>query len=285
MGAQSGASFNMKFLSGGTLALTSSAGMTISTTGTTSDISVTSGKDLSITAGAVNVVASSGLSVTGGLTVRNVGLNIVTGGLTITAGGLNIAAGGMTLTTGGMTISNSGLFVSGGLTVVGGNIHYANSVMASDRRLKTNVVPLQNSLYKVSKIRGVYFNWAEDSKTGKKLDDKRRHLGVIAQEVRDIIPEAVSGIEDDQFYGVAYTELIPLLLDAVRELDEKVQSQASQAPHATSLGDTKVLMQSIQSILRRVEALEKSQLSRESILKRMDTMEKELNLLKKLAKV
>ncbi|CAN0423465.1 unnamed protein product [Ectocarpus fasciculatus] len=158
------------------------------------------------------------------------------------------------------------MYINGDLTVTG-DIVYQGSVKAdttpSDRRLKTNIVPLQNSLEKVSKIRGVYFSWAEDESIGSKLNDGHRHVGVIAQEVRDVLPEIVRDIEDGQYFGVQYSELIPLVLDAVRELDEKVSDISS---HDNTIAEFK---NNIESLLVRVTVLENSVLE----LKRMGRKE------------
>lgn len=161
-----------------------------------------------------------------------------------------------------MTIYNGGLYVSGGMTVLG-DISFGSAITAttaSDRRLKTNVIPLKNSLDKVSKIRGVYFSWAEDGAVGKKLSDGHRHVGVIAQEVKDVLPEVVREIEGGQYLGVQYNELIPLLLDAVRELDEKVNRNGVEPAQ-----DILVLRRQLQSLFLRVDVLEKelSMLKRE----------------------
>lgn len=185
----------------------------------------------------------------------------------IAPGGSEFGTGGLLVSADGLTISAGGLYVNGDITVTG-DVIYSGSITAttttpSDRRLKADIVPLENSLEKVSKIRGVYFSWAEDEEVGMKLSDGHRHVGVIAQEVRDVLPEVVREIEDGQYFGVQYSELIPLVLDAVRELDEKVNG-------IKIYDDTVIEFQStLESILERVAALEKNVLE----LKKMATEE------------
>jgi hypothetical protein len=88
---------------------------------------------------------------------------------------------------------------------------------------------LKNSLFKVSKIRGVYYRWAnnEMNGVGNGVDgsaggfESPRYLGVIAQDVQSVYPEATGPVHDGQFLGVKYSDLIPVLIEAIRELDER----------------------------------------------------------------
>jgi hypothetical protein len=86
----------------------------------------------------------------------------------------------------------------------------------SDAREKANVEPLSDALEKVLRLRGVSFEWAD-----KESRDRARHLGLIAQEVRPILPEVVSGgineMGEEEPYDLHYDGLIPLLLEAVKE--------------------------------------------------------------------
>jgi hypothetical protein len=54
----------------------------------------------------------------------------------------------------------------------------------------------------------------------------RRNLGFIAQEVKDVIPEAVITPEDpeEQFYGLEHTALIPVLTKALQEAVAKIET-------------------------------------------------------------
>ncbi len=108
------------------------------------------------------------------------------------------------------TSSTYGLYVTGAI--------YATSdiVAYSDRRSKENIVTIDNALDKVSKIRGVYY-------TPKEGDDKSRKVGVIAQELNEILPEAVTYAEDVDQYGVDYGKITGLLIEAVKELQAKVK--------------------------------------------------------------
>ena len=102
------------------------------------------------------------------------------------------------------------------LYVTGAIYSTADIVAYSDRRSKENIVTIDNALDKVSKIRGVYY-------TPKEGDDKSRKVGVIAQELNEILPEAVTYAEDVDKYGVDYGKITGLLIEAVKELQAKVK--------------------------------------------------------------
>ena len=80
----------------------------------------------------------------------------------------------------------------------------------SDINLKTNIHSIDNALDKILQIRGVNFNWKETKKSS---------IGVIAQEVEDIIPEVVSG---DETKMVNYNALIGVLIEAIKELKSEI---------------------------------------------------------------
>lgn len=88
------------------------------------------------------------------------------------------------------------------------------SSCASDVRLKTNIRQLANVLERVDKIRGVSFNWNEVSKDPV---DPTVNIGVIAQEVETVFPEAVTN-SDNGYKAVNYNALTAVLLQAVKEL-------------------------------------------------------------------
>jgi len=100
---------------------------------------------------------------------------------------------------------------------VSGNICYTGSIGAcSDIRYKRNIHTLGKALEKVSKLRGVSFEWRQDEYPEQKFSSAGQ-IGLIAQEVRDIVPEIVSET-DDGYYNVDYTKLTPLLIEAIKEL-------------------------------------------------------------------
>lgn len=115
----------------------------------------------------------------------------------------------------------SGGTVRGNLTVTGSlvsnnDITSSGNVTAfSDIRLKTDIVKISNPLDKIDYINGYTFNMK---------GHKDRMTGVIAQELQKVLPEAV--VENENGYlTVAYGNIAGLLIEAIKELKEKVNKQ------------------------------------------------------------
>ena len=104
-----------------------------------------------------------------------------------------------------------------------GNFHadadvyaYSTSV-GSDKKLKTNIKDIKYGLKDVLKLRGVDFDWKEKR-------DGVHDIGVIAQEVREVIPEVVQEAKDlneGTYLSVDYAKLVPVLIEAIKELNDK----------------------------------------------------------------
>jgi hypothetical protein len=96
---------------------------------------------------------------------------------------------------------------------VDGTIYASGDVIAfSDSRKKKNVEVIPCALDKVLRIRGVTFEKSDGTE-----ENQRRHAGVIAQEVEEVLPEVVYTAADGT-KSVAYGNLIGLLIEAVKEL-------------------------------------------------------------------
>ena len=94
----------------------------------------------------------------------------------------------------------------------------------SDIRLKTNITPIRNSLSTIGQINGYTYNWKSDDTNTKK------QVGVIAQEVREVIPEIVKE-NDEGILSVSYTSLVPVLIEGMKEQQEIINSQESRIDH------------------------------------------------------
>ena len=83
---------------------------------------------------------------------------------------------------------------------------------------KENVKPIENAIDKVSKIRGVEFDWIVD----KEIHDNEGHdVGVIAQEVEKVLPEVVQ-TRDNGYKAVKYEKIVSLLIEAVNEQQQQI---------------------------------------------------------------
>ncbi len=98
---------------------------------------------------------------------------------------------------------------------------------ASDIRLKTNIYPL-DGLACIDKLRPVEFDWTSEAR--KLSGDNRQHgRGLIAQEVKNVLPDAVGNIYNSEYLGIQYEKFIPILIAAVRQLSVEVKRLKKEA--------------------------------------------------------
>ena len=90
------------------------------------------------------------------------------------------------------------------------------TIQTSDQRLKTNIKPLERALDKVLTLNGVTYEWRVKEFPNKNFDSNR-HVGVLAQELEAVLPEAVE-TGADGYKSVNYSNITPLLIEAVKEL-------------------------------------------------------------------
>lgn len=119
------------------------------------------------------------------------------------------------------TTSNINAYASSNIYFTTPNLYVTGDVVAfysSDQKLKTNITQIESALDKVKKLRGVTFDWNELAE--EKYSKVGREAGVIAQEVEEVLPEVVTTREDG-IKAVRYEKLVPLLIEAIKELDYK----------------------------------------------------------------
>ena len=114
----------------------------------------------------------------------------------------------------------------------------------SDRNLKQNIQPLTNALSKISKLGGYSYQFTKESN----LDDGKTHIGVIAQEVEAVLPEAVTQYPQATYKSINYDALIPLQIEAIKELNTQNKEQQQQI---------EALKQQNDLLIKRLEILEK----------------------------
>jgi hypothetical protein len=100
---------------------------------------------------------------------------------------------------------------SGNLSVTGD----ITAFFTSDQRLKDNITPIPNALDKVLSISGNTFDWNEKS------EKEGSDVGVVAQEILEVLPEAVT-TRDNGYLAVRYEKLVPLLIEAIKELKAEI---------------------------------------------------------------
>jgi hypothetical protein len=190
-------------------------------TSTTAELNILDGvtstaAELNLLDGVTSTTAE--LNILDGVTSTTAELNILDG-VTSTASELNLVDG----ITAGTVAASKAVIVDGNKDITGyrnltstGTITAATNVtVSSDIRLKSNIETIDSALDKVKAMRGVYFDRHDDKAT--------RAVGVIAQEMQEIMPEVVvTDDTEDKYLSVAYGNLVGVLIEAVKELSGKI---------------------------------------------------------------
>ena len=175
-------------------------------------------------------VSNNGTNNNAYITTRNTGINGYRSGAIFT----NSAAGGLSWylvsTNNGDGDWGGGKFAISTNNAVGVYLNGSTATTwtgQSDIRLKDIDSEIENAIDKVNKLRGVRFTWKSD-------ETKKMQVGLIAQEVKEVLPEAVDFDETNEDYrmGVQYTDLIPLLVNAIKELSAQNQDLKSRLDKA-----------------------------------------------------
>lgn len=145
-----------------------------------------------------NIYASTVSSVTN--------LNGITLSGTAVSGMGTLGCGAITAPTTANTINS--------LVINAGTCTGVDFVATSDRRLKSDISSISNALGLVKNMRGVYFT---------RLGQSKRSVGVIAQEVEEVLPEVVH-TGDDEMKSVSYGNIVGLLIEANKELTQRLES-------------------------------------------------------------
>ena len=173
--------------------------------------------ELNILDGVTSTAAE--LNILDGVTSTTAELNILDG-VTSTAAELNLVDGitAGTIAASKAVIVNSNKDITGyrNITSTGTITAATNVTVSSDIRLKSNIETIDSALDKVKEMRGVYFDRHDDEAT--------RAVGVIAQEMQEVMPEVVvTDDTEDKHLSVAYGNLVGVLIEAVKELSDKVE--------------------------------------------------------------
>jgi len=129
----------------------------------------------------------------------------------------------------------SSLGVGVAATGTAGEIVATNSITAyySDERLKTRIGPIENPLDKVSRLSGFYYHANEIAQSmGYEV---KKEVGVSAQEVMEVQPEVVAPAPiDNNYLTVRYERLVPLLIEAIKELKTELDTLKVQINELTN---------------------------------------------------
>ncbi len=164
--------------------------------------------------------------------------------LYIREGSLSISTGGGLSTNGNVSPTNDNAYFLGAQFQRWRAVFATNgTIQTSDARLKQGVENLGYGLREVMRLRPVTFKWKES-------DDARTHLGLIAQEVKPIIPEAIErGATPDVALGMNYTSFVPVLIKAVQEQQAEIARRDAQI---------NLLRQQLADLAARLKAVEQT---------------------------
>jgi hypothetical protein len=112
----------------------------------------------------------------------------------------------------GLPTLNAQVGGSGGVYLASGGTSW---ISASDERLKTDLIPIEDAINKVATLRSVIGRYITD-------EEKIRRSFLIAQDVQKVLPEAVVTNQKNGELGLSYTEIIPLLVAAIQEQQEQI---------------------------------------------------------------
>ena len=124
------------------------------------------------------------------------------------------------------TSKTTGALIVGGGVGINNTLNVGGDVVAfasSDERLKDNIKPIENPLDIISKISGNTFDWnseKQDIYNGK-------DYGVIAQEIKEVMPELVD-TRDSGYLAVKYDKIVPLLIESIKELKREIEELKSK---------------------------------------------------------
>ena len=109
-----------------------------------------------------------------------------------------------------------------------GQLQAENDVIAfaSDKRLKENIIEIPNPIEKIKQLRGVYYDWKKNVKEkGFNPNRKTNEIGMIAQEVEKIIPQAIEPAPfNNNYKTIKYDRIIPLLIECIKDQQKQIDN-------------------------------------------------------------
>jgi hypothetical protein len=110
--------------------------------------------------------------------------------------------------------SHFNFYNNGSSSVANINLSTGSYTATSDERLKENILDSDNAIEKLLQIKVRKYDWKDT--------DIKEDYGFVAQELFHVLPQYVSKGDEDRNWGVAKAELVPILVKAIQELNEKI---------------------------------------------------------------
>ena len=197
--------------------ITSGSNAAIPSVSTAADFTIDAGGDIILDADGTDIllkdggtefgrfkIATSDFVIKSAINNKDILFKGQDGGATITALQLDMSEGGNAQFL--KNISGSQIEASGDVIAFG----------SSDERLKDNIKPITEPLWKLNQIGGYTFDWNDKQDTYEGHD-----VGVVAQEIHKVLPEVVAE-RSNGYLGVKYEKIVPLLIESIKELKQEV---------------------------------------------------------------
>lgn len=180
-----------------------------------------------------SIVAGNGLS---GGTITTSGTIAVTAGTGVTSNATGVHIGQAVAT--GSSVQFGSFGVGTAASGTAGEIRATNNITAfySDKRLKKDITPINNPIEKILAISGIYYR-SNDVASQYGYRDQSQQVGVLAQEIEQVLPHAVKPAPFDtefdsdgnmysksgeNYLTVQYEKLIPLLIEAIKDQQKQI---------------------------------------------------------------
>lgn len=125
-------------------------------------------------------------------------------------------------------------------------LHYDYLVQNSDLSIKENIREIENPLSAITNIRGVIFDYKREyykntpeDRLEILVEEGKNNFGVIAQELKEVVPELVKFNEESELYEVNYIGLIPILVEAIQEQQAMIENLQSEVQALNNDGNLK----------------------------------------------
>lgn len=157
--------------------------------------------------------------------IKDENSNLVDGNISLDCGNITLKHGSINLDHGGITLNDGSINLSDGsinldnqhINLQSGDINLRKGQLfiQSDKRLKTDIRPIENALDRIETLKGVYYHWKDDDKK------EKGEIGVIAQDVQQQFPELVN-TDKNGILSVDYAKLTAILIECVKDLKQQI---------------------------------------------------------------
>ena len=161
------------------------------------------------------------ISLDGRVSLDNENVNLKHGNISLLEGNISLEDGSISLKTGNISLIDGSISLDKEhILLKRGNINLLQGQLyvQSDERLKTDILPIENALDRIGKLKGVYYHWKDDKK-------EKQEIGVIAQDVQQQFPELVN-TDKNGILSVDYIKLTAILIECVKDLKQQISHKS-----------------------------------------------------------